>query len=203
MSPSLSADESPRQISSIKREIRILALRRVKDPRSLDTTWFLGVVFRGRSYLDGVMCVKTACEAVAESEQLARMIIQSKYYDEIRVILSDRSLFDDSSIDPQELFEQIKKPMVVLVSGRNCWKAFDTSFQRSDAASVLLSNFGEMCELKANGHRICLQVAGISPKMAIDLIKKTSKDDFLPEAMNVARMVASAFLEMLQTDQKV
>ncbi len=92
----------PKRISyQLKEEARVLALK----PFSLNE--IVGVVFRGKYWVDGVLVIRFKDKV--SSEKLARAIISSKYFHELRILLFD---YDMPQIDIHIVYETTKLPVI-------------------------------------------------------------------------------------------
>ena len=74
-----------KRLRQIKSEIRVIGVAVQCDPVGVT---IIGVVFRGRLWLDGVL--KTRSAGVDVTEAVSEMIKRSQHYGQIRVILLSR-----------------------------------------------------------------------------------------------------------------
>lgn len=161
-------------LREVKKEIRVLgiAARSRQDSENLA----VGVVFRGRLYLDGVMV--TSAEGPDITDDVASMIEESPHRPQIRVILLDESLLRDGvEVDPVGLSNCLSKPVIVLNAKGNPppggmhTRAF--TYRHGDAETLCLS-------------------VGLPEKTASQALKVSSPAGGTPEALRVSEIIVSA-----------
>ena len=104
-----------RSIVHVKQEIRILGLDTC-NPR-----YAIGVVIRGGHFLDGVIAYPRG--QLSGTGELAIMIFQTKYFQELRVIM----LHDSGvRIDPELMQSMTRLPVIVVSTTK---KRGDSSYQ--------------------------------------------------------------------------
>ncbi len=99
-------------IREVKREIRVLGIdSAVVEDGYVD---YVGVVFRGGLWLDGVMQVRVGDAETDVAGRVADMILQSPHYGQIRVIMLSTSV-TGQCLDTGRLTRETRLP-VILVS---------------------------------------------------------------------------------------
>ncbi|MEM1537201.1 MAG: hypothetical protein QXK12_03750 [Candidatus Nezhaarchaeales archaeon] len=100
---------------AIKPEVRILVVSALTLSRSPLRAFFLFLVLRGRLWIEGVF---TANARGTLTLTLAKAIVKSRYYKELRFILLDSLLLKPPfSIDPVKIATTTGLPVLVLISG--------------------------------------------------------------------------------------
>lgn len=159
---------------SIKAEIRVLGLSNwVQDPQNRAKIIIIGVVYRGGSWLDGVMWTKIRADENDVTEMAAVMITGSPHYKQLRVIVMERLTVERSNpIHPEELFKITGLPVITLTSGQR-------------------------------GGKIVRQISttGISEDDAIRIIEVSSADGITPEALRVASLIAECLTKPTSNDE--
>jgi len=104
---------------SIKTEIRVLGLSRcVPDPKNPDGLVIVGVVYRGRLWLDGVIWTRIPVDGRNATEKIAAMITNSPHHKQLRVIVTERLTLKDHDLLNQEmLFKMTGLPVITLAKG--------------------------------------------------------------------------------------
>jgi len=151
----------PRVLHHVKPEIRVLGVAAMQREGFLD---LIGVVYRGCSWLDGVM--RGRSDSTDLMEAIAKMIECSPHAGQIRVILLDRKLLPGgASVDPAGLRSTTGKPVIALD-----WPGADLEW-RSKGVSRPYGAFGV-------------------GKWASHAVLRTSTiEGGIPEALRVASMV--------------
>jgi endonuclease V-like protein UPF0215 family len=150
-------------LKEIKKEIRVLGLSACKMHSHFI---LIGVIYRGSKWLDGVVIGKTTKKTLTQS--LIKMITESKYFQQIRIIFFHPDLFPKNSIiDLNELFENTSKP-IIFISNNNIY-----GFNK--------------CK------HLYFQEIGINTKKAKEILLKTVKNEKLPEVLNIAKLIKNEF----------
>ena len=164
-------------LREVKKEIRVLGIATRSRPDS--ATHAVGVVYRGRQYLDGVM--RTSAEGPDITEEVAAMIDESPHRPQIRVILLDTALIPDGvKIDPIRLSDILSKP-VVAMNTEELTELGDVpnqyfTFRHGDTETQVLS-------------------VGLRRQTATQVLKTVSPAGGPPEALRVAEIIVSAVLD--------
>jgi endonuclease V-like protein UPF0215 family len=164
-------------LREVKKEIRVLGIAAKVRPDS--ATYIVGVVYRGRLYLDGVM--RTSANEPDVTGEVASMIDESPHRPQIRVILLDRAtLHDGVKIDPIGLSDSLSKPVLALnwgkieAPGEEHVQGFTD--RRGDTGTPVLS-------------------VGLNRDTAARVLKTASSAGGPPEALRVAEIIVSAVLD--------
>ncbi len=190
---------------SVKPEIRVLGVDDgVFVPHTKGVVDVVGVVYRGGSWLDGVMRTEVEVDGTDATEKLASMIRSSPHYDQLRVVvLNGVTLAGFNVVDIKELFrkvglpviavtrekpdfEEIKKALENLPEHEKRWKAM------KEAGKIV-----EVCTREAE-EPVYMQVAGVLEKDAEKILKSTSTRSNVPEALRVAHIIASGLTRIKQ-----
>ena len=189
-----------RDIRSVKDEIRVLAIKDVPLEDPSKPLWVIGVVFRGGYWLDGVMRTQIPSEEFDATQSLVDMIKSSPHYDQIRVIMLDDILLGGQKVvDINELYEKTLKPVIVLMEKRPSYENRQSLRETKGGLLLeILETMGEGIELSfgERGKRF-MWSTGLSSRIAERIVRRTTRDDDMPEAMRVAKLISSTFLDLL------
>jgi len=198
----LDSETRTKGIKSVKNEIRVLAISDIPLEDSSKPLWVVGVVFRGKYWLDGIMRTQIPSERLNATQNLIEMIRASPHYDQIRVImLSNITLGGRKIIDIEELYEKTLKPIILLMERRllpeDLLKRQQEKTEK-DLVSRALEAVGKSVELSLGerGRWFMLSV-GLSSGIAERIVRRTTRDNCEPEALKVVRLISSAFSQML------
>ena len=154
---------STTRLREIKREIRVLGLASWSSPDT-GTYKTVGVIFRGKHWLDGVL--KNSAGGPSVTTEVADTIRGSNHHPQIRVILLHRGLLNNGvEIDPHRLSRETGKPVIAL--------EFQDPPQNSLRPTPPIT-------------------VGIDEKTAKKILKKTSRTGLYPEALRVAGLIAES-----------
>ncbi|MFB0558731.1 MAG: DUF99 family protein [Candidatus Bathyarchaeia archaeon] len=167
------------RLRQVKREIRVLgiAVRRANGDKIFHV---VGVVFRGRLWLDGVM--RTIADGPDVTKEAVEMVVRSPHHPQIRVILLDRDLIGEgATIQPRELSSGTSRPVIAV------------NFEEADRQPE--EGLAHRITIERKGAPIPVLLVGLDRGVAIGVIKMASRENAAPEALRVAGIVASAFSE--------
>ena len=164
-------------LREVKKEIRVLGIAARSRPDS--EIHAVGVVYRGRLYLDGVM--RTSAKGPDITEEVAAMIGESPHRPQIRVILLDTALLPDGvKIDPIRLSDSLSKPVVAMntvePTALGDEHIQDFTYKHGDTETPVLS-------------------VGLRRQTAAQVLKTASPAGGPPEALRVAEIIVSAVLD--------
>ena len=168
-----------KRIRSVKPEIRLIGIDD-GSPKRVSKFPVVGAVLRGGLWLDGVVGIEIDLKAGGVVEAIAQMILSSRFYKELRVIMLHGRFI--SNIAPgglMRLHEICGLPVMAFFE-TDAWKR---CIEPSEGDAPLLS-------IKQGGfHILCLS---LTKENAEAILKVSWKSSDLPEPLRVARLLASA-----------
>lgn len=159
----------------VKKEIRVLGLA-VKPSGADHRFYVVGVVYRGKLWLDGVM--RTTTHGPEITEDVVEMIKESPHHPQIRAVLLDGDLVcDEATIDPISFSSGASKPVIAL------------NFQTDRSAEH--EHVHELALTQKSASIPALSV-GLRSRVALGVLEVVSRSGEIPEALRVAELVVSA-----------
>jgi len=160
-------------IRQVKKEVRALGVA-IKKKSMGGAFNIVGVVFRGNSLIDGVMMTEAKCSDL--TSEVAQMILSSRHYEQIRVIILEHPMTDGSaSIDSLRLAQSVSKPVLILTLGL-------TPQLRDEVINHL--------QIEKNKRIFSVASIGIKSRTAEKVIKMASRlDEALPECLRVSNLI--------------
>jgi len=188
-----------KKFRNIKPEIRVLG---VDDgafvPHTRGLVVIIGVVFRGGYWLDGVMHTKIEIDGLDATNKIARMIINSPHYRQLRVIMLNGITFAGFNVvDIKKLYDRTKLPIIVVSQKKPNFEEIREAIKnlsKNEERWRAIKNAGEITEIQARDHKnekIYIQTHGILPTDAVKIVRSTSTRSNIPEALRVAHLIAS------------
>ena len=160
------------RLREIKREIRVLGLASWSDS-STGTYETVGVLFRGKRWLDGVLRTRSSSHDI--TEDVVEMIRDSNHYPQIRVILLHSELLTvGAEIEPHRLSEGTRKPVIALGLEETLQKAQGEAGRTHPGAASATS-------------------IGINEETAERVLRASTRTEKLPEALRVAGLFTDSF----------
>ncbi|MCW4028114.1 MAG: DUF99 family protein [Candidatus Bathyarchaeota archaeon] len=180
----------------IKPEIRVLGIDDGQFiPHTTGSVIVVGVVFRGGSFLDGVMHTKVAIDGLDATQKLAEMIKASPHRRQLRlVMLNGVTLGGFNLVDIGRLHDLTGLPVVALTRDKPDLASIREALKNlpdfEERWRIVLSA-GEIHELTCRGCKLYLELAGIGLAEAQQIVELTSTRSCFPEPLRVAHLVAS------------
>ena len=167
------------KIRQVKKEIRTLGLAS-KRTGSEDEFLVVGVVFRGKYWLDGVM--KTTASEADITHRSVEMITASRHHPQIRAILIHGDLLlDGVTIDPCSLSREAMRPVIAM--------NFKGKPRSDDPDRTKVYALNKEVEGTPS------YSIGVESRIADEILRVASRDSDLPEALRVAGLLLSAYTE--------
>jgi endonuclease V-like protein UPF0215 family len=162
----------------LKKEARMLGLSATNGESKLRI--YIGVVFRGNLWLDGVLACKLDLSRESYLSDLARTIIRCKQYSQIRaVILSGEDIVPGRKTDMSALARKISLPVIAMVPR-----------SRSKQPRTI-RKAGILCKIKAQGKMISLRALGMDCESVAEVFRVGCRPGrSTPEAVRIAKLIA-------------
>ncbi len=198
----------PRSLRVVKPEIRVLG---VDDgqfvPHSKTTVLVVGIVFRGGYWLDGVMSTKVLVDGLDATQNIANMVTGSPHFRQLRVILLNGVTFAGFNVVDIKVLNKLTGLPVIAVTDkkpslkevREALKHLPDSEERWNA----IIDAGKVFAVKTRGgrYRVYAEVAGLSERMAKEILRLTASRSKIPEALRVAHLVASGINQVCTAEK--
>ena len=183
----------------IKDEIRILGIDDAPFDLYADkTTMLIGTIFRGGNWLDGILKTEVEVDGTNSTERISEIVRKTKHKD-LRVIMLDGLGFAGFNlVDIEQLFEETKLPVIVIVRQMPDFEAIKKAIQK-----LKHREFYEKCMKKAGEPKkvetkpkkfIHIQHSGIEFSDASEIVKLSSTRSLIPEPIRVAHLIASGIV---------
>lgn len=176
----------------IKPEIRILAID--DSPLIDEKVMIIGAFFRGGEQLDGILRAEVTKDGMDATDVLIRIIRDSKYYTQIRVIMLDGVTYAGfNPVDITCICKETGLPVIVFM--RSC-----PDFGKIRLALLHLPDPEKRWEIiqragtihKINQENpVFIQLCGIDKESAVKIIRITSTHSNIPEPLRVAHIIAT------------
>jgi endonuclease V-like protein UPF0215 family len=180
----------------IKSEIRVLGVDDGKFvPHTEGAVIVVGVVFRGSSWIDGVMHTRIAIDGFDATEQIASMINNSPHCKQLRLVMLNGITFAGFNVvDIKRLNSVTKLPVIALTRDKPDLDAIREALNNlpnSEERWKMMLAAGEIHEVSCSGKKNYIEIAGISLVNAEEIVELTSIRSSFPEPLRVAHLIAS------------
>jgi endonuclease V-like protein UPF0215 family len=163
----------------MKDQARVLGISS-GDPRiHLNEKIFVGVLYRGWQCIEGIIKGRVRSDRFDATENITSAIFKSLFYKQIRCILLDRLKFiERNTVNLIELYKNLRLP-ILLVSRRRVFECLNEEYILGD------------CSL--NKSSLKFYGIGLDKISAKKIIKSSSSPRGFPEALTVAKKIATAY----------
>jgi endonuclease V-like protein UPF0215 family len=187
----------PKTLHSIKKEIRILGIDDGRFvPRTKGLVDLIGIVYRGGCWFEGIMRTKITIDGLDATEKIASMIMDSRHYGELRIVVLDGVTFAGFNVvDISKLSSSLILPVISVTREKPKLQEIRSALTKLPDFNKrweALMNAGKLFRVQTqNGNPVYINLTGINYENAEEIIKKTSTHSNIPEALRVAHIVAS------------
>lgn len=183
----------------MKEQVRILGVDDGPFNFKQKTVPIIGVIIRAPNYIEGISCSEITIDGTDANSVLEKMINESKYKDQIRLIMFDGiALGGFNVIDLEKLYNSVNIPIssitrtepdLALIKNtlKKHFKDWETRWQ-------VIDNL-DLERIETNYRPIYVKYIGLSSAEVRRLINLTTVRGVLPEPIRVAHLIASAIIK--------
>lgn len=179
----------------MKPEIRLLGIDDSPFDKFHDRdALVIGTIFRGGSFLDGVLSTRVTVDGDDATEKLSGMITASKFHPQLQAILLDGiAVAGFNVVDIQELRQQTGIPVIVVMRDHPDLELIESALKKlnhEDKLSLLMKA-GSIHKVD----NIYIQLSGISLAEAEEILAISCTHSLIPEPIRAAHLIASGVVE--------
>jgi len=175
----------------LKKEIRVIGIddapfNKFKKGKVL----VVGTIFRGGSFLDGIVSTKIDVDGNDSTKNIIKMINKCKFKPQLQCIFLDGiAVGGFNVIDVKELNKKTKLPVIVIIRKKpNIEKIKKTLIKINKKSKIrLIEKAGSVIPV----NKIFIQITGLSIEKARDILKITCTRSLIPEPIRIAHLIAS------------
>ncbi|MEM7818183.1 MAG: DUF99 family protein [Candidatus Aenigmatarchaeota archaeon] len=176
-----------------KKGYRLLGIDDSHFNRNEKFSYLVGCVVRQNSIIEGFLIERIEIDGLDSTEKIIKIIKNKRFYQQIKAVFLAGITFAGFNVaDIKKIFEETKKPIIVLMKEYPNFNAIENALKRYfldwEERLKIIRNAGEIKKID----NFFVQLKGIDEKEAEELIKISRKNSKIPEALRIAHMVASA-----------
>jgi len=179
----------------MKKEIRILGIDDAPfDKFKGGNVLVVGTIFRGGSWLDGLLSTKVRVDGNNATDRLIEMINKCKFKPQLQAIILDGiALGGFNVIDIEKLSKKTKIPVIVVIRRMPDFKKIKETLKKlkKERKYRLIEKAGKVYKVG----QIYIQINGISLEDAREVLRISCTRSFLPEPIRVAHMIGAGIVE--------
>jgi hypothetical protein len=178
----------------MKREIRILGIDDAPfDKFKGGNVLVVGTVFRGGSWLDGILSTKVRVDGNNSTKKLVEMINKCKFKPQIQCIILDGIAFGGFNIvDVEELNKKTRIPVIIVIRKMPDFEKIKSTLKKlgREKKYKLIEKAGKVHKI----NKIYVQVREVSLDDAKKILDITCTRSLLPEPIRAAHMIAAGIV---------
>jgi endonuclease V-like protein UPF0215 family len=186
-------------IEPVKPEIRIIGFDDAPFSFGDRYTRLIGTVFRGGSWMDGVVTGKVKVDGTDSTRRIAGSVNGSPHRKQLRLIMLDGVTFGGFNIvDIERLSRETGLPVIAVVRDRPDFGSIRKAlgkFRDRERRWKLIEKAGPVKPLGVRNPKtgklknIWFQTSGIDDETARKVIRLSSTRSFMPEPLRVAHLI--------------
>jgi endonuclease V-like protein UPF0215 family len=182
----------------IKEEVRILGLDDGPFSRGDREVVVVGVVFRGGSFLDGVLSTKVEVDGLDATDKIIGLVNGTKFRD-LRVVMIDGLGFGGFNlVDIGRFYNETKLPIIVVVRDKPDFDEIKSALENlpyKEERWRLIEKASEVMSVETKpGKKIHMQFSGIKEEDAREIVKLSATRSLIPEPIRVAHLIAQGIV---------
>lgn len=184
-----------KRFRKIKPEIRILGIDDAPfPPHTKKRVMLIGTIFRGGTWLDGVLRTYIRGDGEDSTEKIIQMVNKSRHKDQIGVIMLDGITFGGFNlVNIKEVFDKTEIPVIVIMRKFPNFERIKKAllrFEDHEKRWDTVLDAGKVYKIK-NKEPVYIQISGIDLKDAEEIVALSATRSAIPEPIRVAHLIAA------------
>jgi endonuclease V-like protein UPF0215 family len=175
----------------LKKEIRVVGIDDAPFNKfRKGNVLVVGAVFRGGSWLDGVLSTKVSIDGNNATKNITEMINKCKFKPQLQCIFLDGiAVGGFNIIDIRQLSKKTKLPVMVIIRRKPDIKKIKNILVKLNKKNKikLLEKAGSVTPIG----KIYVQLTGLSIEKAKEMLKIVCTRSLIPEPVRIAHLIAS------------
>lgn len=181
---------------TVKDEARLLGVDDAPFAFEDETTTLVGTVFRGGSYIEGVLTDDITVDGFDVTETILAMVTESRHRDQVQAVLLDGITFGGFNVaDLDRLATEGDVGVVAVSRNRPGTEGMEDGLANVDRANDrrdLIEQAGDAKEHATGEGTVYFQHAGVGEETARELLDLATVRGLIPEPIRVSHMIAAA-----------
>jgi endonuclease V-like protein UPF0215 family len=178
----------------IKPEIRIIGWDDTPHTKNTKYVRMVGVIFRGGSFIDGLLSARIKKDGMDVTEKLIRTIKNSRHYQQLSIIMLDGITFGGFNlVNVKQLYEATRLPVIIVQRKKPDIRTFRETlkiFPDWQKRLAVAKCAGRLVKWSRNGKVLWYQSIGINKDACEKILGLTTIRGNIPEPIRVAHLIA-------------
>jgi endonuclease V-like protein UPF0215 family len=184
-----------KKFRKIKQEIRILGIDDAPfPPHTKNKVMLIGTIFRGGTWLDGVLRTFISGDGTDSTVNIVRMVNGSRHKDQIGVIMLDGITFGGFNVvNIKEIFDETGIPVIVVMRKFPNFEKIKTALMRFEDCKErwnFIQKAGTVYKIE-NTEPIYIQIRGIDIEDAREIVEISTTRSAIPEPIRAAHLIGA------------
>ncbi len=184
-----------KRFRKIKPEIRILGIDDAPfPPHTKNKVMLIGTVFRGGTWLDGVLRTHITGDGEDSTEKIIQMVNKTRHKGQIGVIMLDGITFGGFNLaNIKEIFDKTEIPVIVIMRKFPNFERIKKALMRFEDHEKrwnFILAAGTVFKIE-NKEPIYIQIRGIDLEDAKEIVALSTTRSAIPEPIRVAHLIAA------------
>lgn len=185
-------------LRKVKKEVRVLGIDDAPFNKGRDKkVLVVATVFRGGSFLDGLLSCYVQVDGNDATAKLISLIRKTKHLGQLQcVMVNGIALGGFNVIDIKQLSEKTKLPVIVVIRKQPNLDKIKKALKKIKSANKikLLKKAGKIYKVKIKNKYVYIQVAGLTPELATQIVRLTAVHSLIPEPIRAAHLITSGIV---------
>jgi endonuclease V-like protein UPF0215 family len=184
-----------KKFRKIKQEIRILGIDDAPfPPHTKNKVMLIGTIFRGGTWLDGVLRTYISGDGTDSTANIIQMINGSRHKDQIGVIMLDGITFGGFNVvNIKEIFDETGIPVIVAMRKFPNFEKIKKALMRFEDCKErwnFMQEAGTVYKIE-NAEPIYIQIRGIDIEDAREIVDISTTRSAIPEPIRAAHLIGA------------
>ena len=182
----------------VKKEVRILGFDDGPFKRGDRDVLVVGVVYRGGSFLDGVVSTKVKVDGLDATKKLVALVKKTRFKD-VRVVMLDGLAFGGfNMVDMEALYDKTGLPVIAVTRDMPDFAEIDKALDHLPGKKKrwqCIQKAGTPVAVETKpGRRIYMQYHGLKEEDAKAIVRLSATHSLLPEPIRTAHLIAQGIV---------
>lgn len=181
-----------KKLRVIKKEIRIVGIEECTFKHNrLKGTLMIGVIFRGKLFFDGLITSFIDSEKFDATEEITKMLMNSCYFDELRVVMLSKLIFGKANfLDLKRFYEKIELPIIIFTEDKETIEKFMSKEKSYEGLKRMDEH--KLFKINNSFKPFTIGFYGINEDEVIKILKASCIENNVPEPLRIARILIKA-----------